>query len=240
MDTSLLSTYQQNSWGKVDQQKFRREIVIFEGEINSAMAILVNDGKMRYEYMRATSLMSKELETMASHGMISWGQASKEAHETRNIVMNLIRERTSPLERAIAEAIKKDGKSFNDLLGKYTVKFFGEGAEFSHLSDSQQNQVYAEIVKSAGRQSPKVNRMAEYYSRGGRVLIFMSLAISIYLVYEADDHLAEAERQLAITIAGVEGGWIGGALAGAMCTVGAEICIPIVAIATFVGGALGA
>lgn len=62
-------------------------MAIFQGELNSAMAILINDGELRYKYMEATRLMSKELEAMASHGMISWWQASLEAQETCNVVM---------------------------------------------------------------------------------------------------------------------------------------------------------
>ncbi|HAE8197566.1 TPA: hypothetical protein ACPWZ0_003079 [Salmonella enterica subsp. enterica serovar Vietnam] len=78
---------------------------------------------------------------------------------------------------AIAKNIKQNGKTFEEFLIKYTRKLFLESAEFIHLSDSQQNQVYAEIVKAAGRPSPKINQMAKNYTRGVRVLIFISLAM---------------------------------------------------------------
>ncbi|ECE6340666.1 hypothetical protein ACO0LQ_000332 [Salmonella enterica] len=237
MDTSLLSNYQQNSWDKPDLENFKREIAILEGEINSAMATLNLKAHLRSEYIKATNLIAKELFLGASRGMITWGQAAQEASSTRNTIMDLIRSRSSPVGKALAQSLKIQGKTLNELIARYAIKLYGENVDFNHLSTSQQDQVYAEIVKASGRQRPAANKLAVRFSRAGRILIFISLAISIYLIYEEEDPLYELERQIVIGVAGIEGGWAGGSLAGLMCGPGAPVCV---LIGVFVGGAIAA
>ena len=53
----------------------------------------------------------------------------------------------------------------------------------------------------------------------------LSLAISVYEIYNAEDKLSEAGCQAAITGAGIGGGWAAGALAGLACGPGAPVCV---------------
>ncbi|WP_226375853.1 hypothetical protein [Pantoea stewartii] len=71
-------------------------------------------------------------------------------------------------------------------------------------------------------------------SRAGKRLIVLSLAISVYEIYTAENKIAETGKQIAINGAG---GAAGGALAGLVCGPGAPVCV---LIGGFVGGALAA
>lgn len=74
-------------------------------------------------------------------------------------------------------------------------------------------------------------------SRIGRGLVILSIAISIYEIYTADDKVSETGRQIAITGAGIAGAAASGAMAGLICGPGAPVCV---LIGGFVGGALAA
>lgn len=74
-------------------------------------------------------------------------------------------------------------------------------------------------------------------SRAGNGLIVLSLAISVYEIYNAEDRIVETGRQAAITGAGIAGGWAAGALAGLACGPGVPVCV---VIGGFVGAALAA
>lgn len=74
-------------------------------------------------------------------------------------------------------------------------------------------------------------------SHVGRGLIVLSIAISIYEIYTADNKVSESGRQIAINSSGIVGAAAGGAMAGLMCGPGAPVCV---LIGGFVGGALAA
>lgn len=74
-------------------------------------------------------------------------------------------------------------------------------------------------------------------SRVEKGLLFLSIAISIREVYNADDKLNGAGRQTFIMGSGLAGGWAGGAAAGLVCGPGAPVCV---IVGKFIGGALAA
>lgn len=71
-------------------------------------------------------------------------------------------------------------------------------------------------------------------SRVEKGLLFLSIAISIREVYNADDKLNGAGRQTFIMGSGLVGG---GAAAGLVCGPGAPVCV---IVGKFIGGALAA
>lgn len=139
--------------------------------------------------------------------------------------------------RAKAERLKSEGKTLNELVAKKAKALFGPQANFNSLSEIQKNQIYAGIVESAGKSNPQVNMKMMQLSRIGRGLIVLSIAISVYEIYTADDKVSESGRQIAINGAGIAGAAAGGAMAGLMCGPGAPVCV---LIGGFVGGALAA
>ena len=95
--------------------------------------------------------------------------------------------------------------------------------------------VYGEIVAAAARTNPRVNAQTVRIGRAGRGLLLLSVAISVYTVWNADDKVAAAEKEVAVTGAGIAGGVAGGMLAGLACGWGAPVRATIGA---FVGGAV--
>lgn len=232
MDTSLLNSV--NSQGR---EQFESAINAFQGDISAAATRLLIDPRLRLEYSKRIKEMAEDLRSRANIGLISWEQAAHEAQETRNLIMDLIRTRSTPLGRAMAQQMKSSGKTLNELMAKKAISLFGPRTNFNTLSEVQKNQVYASIVESAGKSNPQVNLRMLKLSRVGKGLVVLSIAVSLYEIYTSDNKVAETGRQLAINGAGIAGGAAGGMVAGLVCGPGAPVCV---LIGGFIGGALAA
>ncbi len=232
MDTGFLGSL--DSQGK---QKFSSILNAFQGDVSLAAARLSIDPLLRLEYSKRIKLMSDELKAKADIGLITWDQAAKEAQDMRFLIMEMIKSCNTPLGKSMAEKLKLSGKTFNELVAKKTVLLFGRQANFNSLSEVQKHRVYADIVESAGRSNAKVNLAMARLSAVGKGLIVLSIAISVYEIYNASNKVTEATKQMSILGTGVAGGWAGGAMAGLVCGPGAPVCV---LIGSFVGGALAA
>jgi hypothetical protein len=220
-----------------DRVIFENTIQALEAEVANVGAHLAIDSTARQAYVRQIQMMAEDLRRQASSGRMIWSQAAAQAQEARNAIMEIIRGRSTPIGRAMAEQLKREGKTLNELVARKASQLYGPNINFSRLSLTQQNAVYAEIVKSAGRSNPRVTMTMRRLSRAGRGLIVLSIALSVYEVITADDKAKVAGRELAVTGAGIGGGIAGGALAGLACGPGAPVCVTVGA---FIGGALAA
>lgn len=232
MDTALLSAL--DSDGKA---KFESAVNALQGDVSAAAARLSVDPRLRLEYSKRIKEMAEDLRAKANSGIISWDKAAMEAQETRNLIMDMVRTRSTPLGRAMAERIKTSGVTLNELVAKKTAAMFGPKANFYSLSETQKNQVYAAIIESAGKSNPQVNLRMMKLSRAAKGLIVLSIGVSVYEIYTSDNKASETGRQVAINGAGIAGGWAGGAVAGLMCGPGTPVCV---LLGGFVGGALAA
>lgn len=220
-----------------DEEAFENAIKSLEATATSAGMHLELDSTARRIYAREIKAMSDRLRREVASGKLTWAQAAEQANNTRNVVMQLIRSRTTPATRAFAERKKAEGRSLNALIAEKTSKLFGKSAIFAKLTPSQQNRVFAEVVASAGRSNPAVTRNALRLSYLGRGVILLSLALSTYNILNASNKSAAVKRELITTAAGVGGSIAAGALAGLACGPGAPVCVTIGA---FAGGALAA
>lgn len=220
-----------------DKRLFDSAIAALHADVANAGTHLVIDPAARQMYTRLIKEMADRLAAEAASGRITWAQAAEQANEARNVTMEVIRGRSTPVGRAMAEALKREGKTLNELIARKVQQLYGAGARFDTLSAAQKNTVYAEIVASAGKSNPRVTTAMRRLSGAGRGLLFLSLALSAYNIATADNKLAAAGREAAITGAGIAGGMAGGALAGLACGPGAPVCVTVGA---FVGGALAA
>lgn len=223
--------------GDNGRRQFEDAVQALESSIANAGTHAVLDAEARLLYARQIKAMSDELRQLASRGAISWFEAASQAQEARNLIMDMVRRRTTPVGRARAEAMKLQGKTLNSLVADKAAKLFGKGVDFNTLSKAQQDTVYAEVVASAGRGNEGVNAAMRRFSRAGRALLVLSLAISVYEIAVAEDKVQVAKREAVVTGSGIAGGVAGGALAGLACGPGAPVCVTIGA---FVGGALAA
>lgn len=209
----------------------------FQAQLANVGTHLSVDSAARAQYQRLIRAMAEDLRQQAQAGHITWAQAAEQAHEARNAVMQTLRARSTPAGRALAERLKREGRTLNDLIARKATQMHGPNASFAKLAPSQQNAVYAEIVKSAGKSDPTISRWMRRLGPAGRGLLVLSLAVSIYQIAVAEDRLAAARREAAVTGAGIGGGIAGGALAGLACGPGAPVCVTVGA---FAGGVLAA
>ncbi|MHA4870444.1 hypothetical protein ACXZ1M_22390 [Duganella sp. PWIR1] len=208
-----------------------------ESQVANVGAHITIDSTTRLAYAREIKAMAKKLEGDALAGKITWTEAANQAQETRNVVMEIFRRRSTPVGRAMAQAIKIKGYSLNELIARHTMRHYGENAVFARLSASQKNFVYASIVRSAGSARQEVSTILARLSYAGRGLIIISLGISAYKIATSTDKVAATGKEVLSTSAGIGGGIAGGAIAGLACGPGAPICVTIGA---FVGGTLAA
>ncbi|MGE9552275.1 hypothetical protein ACQPT2_13875 [Erwinia amylovora] len=101
MDTTLLRAL--DSKGK---EQFESAINAFQGDVSVAAARLSIDPHLRLEYSKRIKEMASDLRARANSGVISWQKAAMEAQETRNLIMEMVRTRSTPLGRAMAERLK--------------------------------------------------------------------------------------------------------------------------------------
>ena len=223
--------------GQREDEVFERAMDALRADVANLGAHLALDASARSAYAQLIGRMSEELRNEVARRHMTWAQAAEQAQVARNAIMETIRARSTPVGRAMAESLKSQGKTLNELIARKTLQLYGNSAVFSKLSVDKQNAVYAEIVQSAGRSNPRVTSNMQRLSRAGRGLLILSLAISVYNVASSEDKAGTARHEVAITGAGIAGGVAGGALAGLACGPGAPVCVTVGA---FVGGALAA
>lgn len=218
-----------------EREMFEEAIRALEAEVASVGVFLSVDAGVRLQYTKKIQAMSVELRTQAATGKISWEAAAAQAQEARNTIMSVLRNRSTPVGLAIAQNLKSEGKTLNELVAKKAQQLFGKNVVFNSLPVDQKNSVYAEIVKSAGKSNPKITATMRKLSGAGRGLIFISIALSVYTVATAENKSKAVVKEVTVAGAGIGGGIAGGALAGLACGPGAPLCVTVGA---FVGGAL--
>lgn len=213
---------------------FDRTIKSLETQLTNAGAHLAIDSKARLTYTKEIKSMSDRLRADAMAHRITWAKAAREAQEARNLIMGAIRARSTPLGRALAQRMKQNGYSLNQLIARQTAKTHGNNAVFARLSNAQRNAIYANIVISAGNSNAGVTHVMARLSHVGRGILFLALALSVYEIATSTNKVTAFKKELAVNGASVAGGVAGGALAGLACGPGAPICVTVGA---FVGGA---
>jgi hypothetical protein len=220
-----------------EQELFYDVVRAFETEIANMGAHMHLDSEARAVYVKEIRAMSAELMREAEAGIITWSEAAKKAQEARNVVMDIIRNRSTPVGLSIAQQFKSEGRTLNELIARKTEQIHGRSARFEYLSKPERNRIFVEIVESSGRSNPRVTAAMQRIGHAGRGLIVLSVALSTYNVAVAENKSLAVARKATITGAGIGGGIAGGALAGLACGPGAPVCVTVGA---FIGGALAA
>ena len=220
-----------------EEALFEHTIKSLEGQISNIGAHLTIDTQARLLYVQEIKVLSARLRAAAVSGRITWAAAAREAQETRNLIMGVVRARSTPVGRAFAEVLKLKGYSLNQLIAAKTIQLHGENAIFSRLSNAQQNGVYASIVASAGKSNRQVTRAMAGLTYAGRGALFLSVALSVYHVAASTNKTAAFQKELALNGASMASAIVGGAVAGLACGPAAPVCVTGGA---FVGGALAA
>lgn len=220
-----------------DQIAFENAVKALEAQLANAGAHLTIDASTRLAYVSEVKKMADRLRHEATSGKITWANAAKQAQETRNLIMEISRMRSTPIGRSFAQKIKPSGILLNELVALHTQRLYGANTVFSNLSTSQKDRIYSAVVISAGKSNPGVSNAMSRLSYAGRGLLFLSLSVSVYNITTSQDKSTAAVKELTITGAGIGGGIAGGVLAGLACGPASPVCVTLGA---FVGGAMSA
>jgi len=238
-----------------DEKSFHDEIQLFQAEAANLGRYLHIDASVRADYAREIEKMSRNMIEQIQLNKMTWAEAAKKSQKLRNEVMETMRGRSTSIGRAIAENLKLQGKGLTDLIiEKYMKVHHGVTVRVRNLSTLEQkkiyanfeksptpikNEVYKEIVKSAG--TPRPLKIAgidiRHWGTAGRGLIVISVALSVHTIANAEDKVRATVREVAITGSGIVGGIATGAVAGLVCGPAAPACV---AAGVFIGGALAA
>jgi len=165
--------------------------------------------------------------------------AAREASQTRNSIMEIIRLQTSPTMRAWAVKMKQKGHTFEKLLDHYT-KDKGFGEKFSEIKNEKYKSiVYMEVFNKAGNPNVNVGSVMKGISIACKGLVVASFAIAIYNIYNAEDKVGEAIKQGTILAGAFAGATLVGEASTVLCVAsgpGYGVCVTI---STFVGGVVG-
>ena len=96
-----------------DRAYFDQAMKSLESQVANVGAHVTIDSTTRLAYSREIKAMAKKLECDALAGKISWAQAANQAQETRNLVMEIFRRRSTPVGRAMAQYLKIKDYSLN-------------------------------------------------------------------------------------------------------------------------------
>jgi hypothetical protein len=191
----------------------------------------IKDERVRANYVDEAKKFSEEILDDFSHGRISAAEVARKANEMRNSLMDASRLNNSDIGRAISEAEKAAGKTLEELMEHYATKLHGR--PFAELTAAEQDSVFLQIVKAAGRPNPKWTARAALFGKVGRGLVIVSLAIAAYNISTSDRPGREAVKQGSTLGVGFLGSVAGGAAAGFVCGPGAPVCV---AVGAFIGG----
>lgn len=123
-----------------DRLLFESAIRALEAEMANVGAHVTIDSASRLTYARQIKAMSDQMRMEVVSGRMTWMQAAQQAQETRNLIMEIIRGKSTPVGRVIAEDMKRNGRTLNALIAEKTRILFGEKAEFTQLSNTQKIQ----------------------------------------------------------------------------------------------------
>jgi len=187
------------------------------------------DSAIRAVYNSGAEAIRQQAQELLQTGQMTAEQAKIWSNGQRNALMQACRDKSSPLGKAIAEAIKPKPKSVADL------EQLGKSAEG--------------IIESAGKTNPYVNRVAVGFRFAGPALLVIGLSFSAYHIATApeNERWHVTAQEAGIWSGALAGGWAGGrggaVAGGAICTFvepggGTAICGAVGGVVGTLGGAI--
>ena len=221
-----------------EETRFEQILRSTEASLGAAAGQVLNDEPVRKAYIFEVQRGIADIRLRFARGQFATVEAAAtEANLFRNTALRAMRIRTSPLGLVIARNLKDQGLTLNEAIARYSVRLFGEGADFNRLKATDQAEVFGKILERSAVTNMEVSLMLRRLAPAARGVVIVSLAYAVYEIATAPDKGRTALREGSSFAAGVAGGAAGGALAGLACGPGAPVCVTVGA---FVGGALAA
>ena len=104
-----------------NRELFENALRGIEADIANVGVHLTIDSHARQVYAKQIKAMTVELRSNAMAGRIPWSKAAAQAQETRNVIMQIIRTRSTPVGLSMAQQLKREGKTLNELIARKTT-----------------------------------------------------------------------------------------------------------------------
>jgi polyhydroxyalkanoate synthesis regulator phasin len=209
---------------------------LMESEAYNFASNYINDAGVRVNYNRKINEMSAEIKKVVDAGEMTVEEGAETANRLRNGIMEESRAQTSSIGRAQVEAEKSTGRSLETLLEKYSADKFNQ-RKFIELTLNEKREVFAEIIKSSGRPSPKYTAKIPKLRLLGRACLVATVSISAFNIWRAQNKIKAGMREGLVFGGGALGGALAGASTGLVCGPGAPACAVVLFV---VGGLAGA
>jgi hypothetical protein len=224
-----------------DPRRQRLEDVLtdLDGAAVSFAARFIQDDRVRQQYRQSIRQAGAEIKADVAAGRITPEQGAMRASQLRNEIMALARTQSSDLGRAMAESLKFEGKTFEELVARYATRLFQR--DVAALTVAERDVVMREIIAAAARDNAQVSGMLRFLGPASRGVMALSLGLAVYDVYRAPDRPKEALHQGVVLGAGLGGSYIMGAVATSLvCGPGAPVCAGIFIAVGAIGFSAGA
>jgi hypothetical protein len=209
---------------------------LLESEAYNFASNFINDANVRVNYSSKIKEMSDEIRKVVNAGELTLKEGAETANKLRNGIMEESRALTSSIGRAQVEAEKATGRTIEELLEKYSADKFNQ-KKFLELTLDQKREVFAEIIESSGRPSPKYTSKIPKLRLLGRACLVATASISAFNIWRAKNKIKAGMREGLVFGGGALGGALAGASTGLVCGPGAPACATVLFI---VGGIAGA
>ncbi len=194
--------------------------------------------EVRAAYVKGIREMSQGIRLAVDSGQLSAAKGAETAHQMRNQILEMSRERDFDLGRALARKMKTKGITLEESIAKAMKSARVEGKAFQSLTGAEQNRVFVEVIESSGRSRAAVTAGIPRMRWAARGLWIASLAVAAYNIGTSENPWWQTGRESANIAGGVGGGFAGGAAMGAAVGIWGG---PVgVAVGVLVGGVLGA
>ena len=143
-------------------EKLRNELYLIEAESANIAREIMKNVSVREAYIRNIKEMSNQLlkevekEQDIHKRKILAKQLAQDANKFRNEIMSDMRSKSAYFGRSIAEAMKRDGKSFEEMIEK-KIKDLKYNKPFKQLTKQEQTKVFEEIIKTSRESNKKIN-----------------------------------------------------------------------------------
>jgi len=197
-----------------------REALESAGVYFGAQAI--TDAQTRTRYAEGIRRMSQMVQDEVNAGKMTAAEGAAFCQQMRNRIMEETRKATSPQGLPFAQAKKLDGRSLDWLLDRYSQKLFSK--PFSSLSAAERDRAYWAVIEAAGHNNASVTAKVARLRIAGKVGILITAALAAHEIVAANNKVTETARQGTIIEGGVLGGFIAGVAVSLVCGPAAPIC----------------
>ncbi|MFE8646397.1 hypothetical protein ACFX58_15050 [Sphingomonas sp. NCPPB 2930] len=135
--------------------------------------------------------MTQELRQHAVRRSIGWFEAASQVRLARMLTFRSEQECIRANGRGPSTALEPQRQTFGSLVIEAATQLFGRHADFSALTEAQQNRVYAEIIVAAACSNQQAMSAMRDFTEAGRKFVIVGQAISVYRLAVGADKMRD-------------------------------------------------